>query len=166
MPQSHCGESREDTLFTWLHICYAHHASLRFEQSICRGSLMTICMILLSALFGSLAAAVCKHTSCAQVHELPQSHCGASEEDTLFSWLHIYYSHLAFVIFERSRCCRSLMAIYIMLFAWVVELFLVHWCQRFVNVHHVPKWMSRQKAIVVITRRTEYFHDYIYIMLF
>ena len=30
-------------------------------------------------------------TSCAQVHELPQSHCGDNREGTLFSWLHIIY---------------------------------------------------------------------------
>ena len=29
-------------------------------------------------------------TSCAQVHELPQNHCGDKREGTLFSWLHIY----------------------------------------------------------------------------
>ena len=34
-------------------------------------------------------------TSCAQVHELRRSHCGHNREDTSFSWLHIYYAHLA-----------------------------------------------------------------------
>ena len=29
------------------------------------------------------------YTSCAQVHELPQSYCGDNREGTLFSWLHI-----------------------------------------------------------------------------
>ena len=29
-------------------------------------------------------------TLCAQVHELPQSHCGDNWKGTLFSWLHIY----------------------------------------------------------------------------
>ena len=29
-------------------------------------------------------------TLCAQVHELPQSHCGDNREGTLFSWLNIY----------------------------------------------------------------------------
>ena len=28
-------------------------------------------------------------TSCAQVHELPQSHCGDNWESKLFSWLHV-----------------------------------------------------------------------------
>ena len=33
--------------------------------------------------------------SCAQVHKLPQCYCGDNREDTLFLWLHIYYTHLA-----------------------------------------------------------------------
>ena len=39
------------------------------------------------------------HTSCAQVNELPQSHCGDNREGTFFSWLHIYFAHLASVRF-------------------------------------------------------------------
>ena len=38
--QSHC-ETLEVTSFSWLHICYAHLASVRFEHSVCCGSLMT-----------------------------------------------------------------------------------------------------------------------------
>ena len=38
------------------------------------------------ALFGSLVLAMYNHISCAQVHELPQSHCGDNPEGTLFSW--------------------------------------------------------------------------------
>ena len=50
-------------------------------------------------------------TSCSQVHELPQSHCGDKREGTLLSWLHIYYyAHPAFVRFEHSACRGSLMA--------------------------------------------------------
>ena len=33
----------------------------------------------------SLVPAMCNHTSCAQVHELRQSHCGDNREGTLFS---------------------------------------------------------------------------------
>ena len=40
-------------------------------------------------------------SSCAQVHELPQSHCGNNREGTLFLWLHIYYACLASVRFEH-----------------------------------------------------------------
>ena len=32
-----------------------------------------------------------------QVHELLQSHCGGNREGTLFSLLHIHYTHLASV---------------------------------------------------------------------
>ena len=62
------------------------------------------------ALFGSLVPAMCIHTSCAQVHELPQSHCGDNWKGTLFSWLHLHYAYLASVRFEHSVCCGSLMA--------------------------------------------------------
>ena len=55
---------------------------------------------------------MCDHTSCAQVHELPQSHCGDNWEDTLFLWLHINYTHLALVRFEHSVCRESLMTTY------------------------------------------------------
>ena len=47
----------------------------------------------------------------------------------------------------------------------LVEHSLIHWYQQYVTVHHVPKYMSCHKAIVVITRRAHCFHDYIYIML-
>ena len=53
------------------------------------------------SLFGSLVPAVSNRTSCAHVHELPQSHCGDNWEGTLFSWLNIYYTHLASVKFEH-----------------------------------------------------------------
>ena len=35
-----------------------------------------------NALFGSLLPAMCNHKSCAQVHELSQSHCGDNREGT------------------------------------------------------------------------------------
>ena len=41
LPQSHCGDNRKDTLFSWLHIYYAHLVFVRSEHSVCRGSLMT-----------------------------------------------------------------------------------------------------------------------------
>ena len=52
-------------------------------------------------------------TSCAQVYKLLQSHCGDNLEGTLFSRLHIYYTHLASVRFEHCVCCGSLMTTYI-----------------------------------------------------
>ena len=42
-------------------------------------------------------------TSCAQVHELPQSHCGDNREGTLLSWSHIYIiKYFCFVIFRTT----------------------------------------------------------------
>ena len=37
-------------------------------------------------LLGSLVRAMYSRTWCAQVHELPQTHCGDNWEGTLFSW--------------------------------------------------------------------------------
>ena len=73
------------------------------------------------ALFGSLVPAMCNCMSCVQVHELLQSHCGDNQEGTLFSWLHIYYAHLAFVRFEHSVCCGSLMTtcVYIYIYIYI-----------------------------------------------
>ena len=36
------------TLFSWLYICYAHLASVKFEHSVCCGSLMTTYITLLT----------------------------------------------------------------------------------------------------------------------
>ena len=41
-------------------------------------------------LIGSLVSAMCNRTSCAKVHELPQSHYGDNRNGILFSWFHIY----------------------------------------------------------------------------
>ena len=40
LPQSQCSDNREGTLFSRLHIYYAHLASVRFENCVCGGSLM------------------------------------------------------------------------------------------------------------------------------
>ena len=52
--------------------------------------------------FGSLVSAIYNRTSCVQVHQLPQSYSGDNQEDTLFSWFHIYYAILPFARFEHS----------------------------------------------------------------
>ena len=50
------------------------------------GSLMTTYITLLALLVEHfLVPAMCNRTSCAQLHELPQSHCGDDWEGTLFS---------------------------------------------------------------------------------
>ena len=51
-------------------------------------------------------------TSCVQVHELPQSHCGDNREGTMFSCIHIYYAHLTSVRIEHPVCHGSLMTTY------------------------------------------------------
>ena len=48
LPQSHCGDNHEGTLFLWLHIYYAHLAFVKFEHSVCHGSLMTNYVMLLA----------------------------------------------------------------------------------------------------------------------
>ena len=45
LQQSDCGDNREGTLFSRLHIYYAHLASVRFEHYVCRGSLLTTYII-------------------------------------------------------------------------------------------------------------------------
>ena len=63
------------------------------------------------ALFVSLLPAMCNRISCAQGHELPQSHCDDNKEGALFPWLHIYIIPiLLFEIFEHYLCCGSLMS--------------------------------------------------------
>ena len=44
------------------------------------------------------------------------------------------HAHLASVRFEHSVCRGSLMATYIILFAWLAEHSLLHWCQQCVIV--------------------------------
>ena len=69
-----------------------------------------------------LSTWVATKPSCAQVHELPQSHCGDDREGTLFSWLHINYAHLVSVRFKHSVCRGSLMTtIYICIYTWSVK---------------------------------------------
>ena len=79
---SHCDGNWKGTLFSWLYIFYAH---LAFE-------IWALCMLLITyghlyhlyytpcfnrwVLFGSLVPTMCNQTSCSQVHELLQSHCG------------------------------------------------------------------------------------------
>ena len=46
------------------------------------------------ALFGLLVPAMCNGTSCAQVYELPQSHCGDNRGHIVFMCVYIYiYTH-------------------------------------------------------------------------
>ena len=86
---------------------------------------------------------ICNHQSC----------CGDNWEGTFFSWLHIYYAHLAYVRFKHYVCRESLMTSYVMLLTcWALlgSLVPAMWC---VTVHHVPNCRSCIKATVMITRR-------------
>ena len=109
---------------------------------------------------------MCKRTSCVQIHELPQRHCGDNRDGTLFSWLHVYYAHIATVRFEYPVCRGLLMITYIMLLPWLVENSLVNWYQQCVTVHHVPRCLSCHKIIVMITERAHCFHDYMYLCVY
>ena len=40
-----CKINQNGTLFSWLHICYAHLPSVRFEHSMCRGPLSLVIYI-------------------------------------------------------------------------------------------------------------------------
>ena len=97
---------------------YHHNDSVATQRQLT----MDLCVPCLGfwALFSSLVTAMCNHPSCAQVHELKQSHCRTNWEATLFSWLHIYYAHLASVRFKHFLCRGSLMTTYIMLLTLLV----------------------------------------------
>ena len=87
-----------------------------------------------------LCHSVCiyNRTSCAQVHELQQSHCGDNRESTLFSWLYGYCAYLAYLRFELSvcrGCSRSLVInntyiyiynIYIYIYIYILVLYFVY----------------------------------------
>ena len=60
-------------------------------------------------------------TSHAQLHdELQESHLADNQEGALFSWLHVYYVHLASVRFQHLVCCGSLMIYY---YQWCIQRF-------------------------------------------
>ena len=104
LPQSHCNGNWEGTLFSWLHnYIYIMHILLLWD-------LNTWCVTdhlwpfihsyllpaseLLSfwACFGLLVPAMCNHTSCAQVHVLPKSHCGDNwdgKQIVIYIYIHI-----------------------------------------------------------------------------
>ena len=63
-------------------------------------------------------------------------HCGSvaahalGREDTLFSCIHIYSTHLTSERFEHFACRGSLITTYLTLLAWLLEHSLPHWCQQ------------------------------------
>ena len=58
------------------------------------------------ALFGSLVPAMCNHTSYAQVHELPQSHCGDNRWAHCFIYIHIYIYYIYTYIYISIQIDR------------------------------------------------------------
>ena len=101
LPQSHCGDNRECTLFSWLHICYPHLASVRFEHCVCRGSHMVTDILRLALLV----------------------------EDSFFHWYQQYWTlhlvpkcmscHKAIVVInERAHFFHDYMYIMLILLLW------------------------------------------------
>ena len=133
---------------------FLQNATLEFQILLCVNKIVFSCFIVEQsmsnhvslcqvcfacwALFDSLVTAMCNGTSCSQVHELQQSHCGDNPEGTLFWWLHVY-TRLASVRSEHPVCRGSLMTTYIILFDLFIENSLVHGYQQCLTVHHVPK---------------------------
>ena len=82
LPQSHCGDNQESILFFM--VAYVLCPSCLCEIWVPCVSWITYdhlhCTPCLAcwSLLGSLVTAICNQTSCAQVHELPQSQCGDS----------------------------------------------------------------------------------------
>ena len=75
-------------------IIYVYLTSVRFERSVCHGSLMTTYITLIAWFVEQ--SFVHWYQQCVtvhQVHELPQNHFDDNWEGTLFSWLHVYYAH-------------------------------------------------------------------------
>ena len=62
------------------------------------------------ALFGSFVPAMCSHTSCAQVHELPQTHCG----DNIYVILYIQFQIYIYI--------------YIYSISWFLWFFFLYYC--------------------------------------
>ena len=103
-----------------------------------------------------------------QVHELPQSHCGDNREDTVFFKITCVLRSSCF--YETWALCVSWISYdhFITLLNQLGEHFLVHCYQSYVTLHHLPKCMGCQKAIVVIIGRAHCFswlHVYIYIFV-
>ena len=75
-------------------------------------------------------------TSCAQVHELRQSHCGDDRKSSLFSWLHIYYAHLASVRFEHSVCRGSLMTTCVYVYMYCIYyIYIIYMIYIYIYMH-------------------------------
>ena len=91
-------------------------------------------------------------TSYAQVHELLQSYCGDNCEGTLFSWLYIYYVHLASLGFELSLCRGSLMIYNI--YIWYIHIVYIYY------IYNIYIYIFDFQNMQLITYKTIIrFHD-------
>ena len=95
------------------------------KSKICQGFVLISHKPCVHQLYNRAYFVTTNHTSCAQVHELPQSHCGDTQEGISFSWWHIYYVHFASVRFERSVCRGWLMTTYIYMYIYIYIYFMV-----------------------------------------
>ena len=59
------------------------------------------------------------HNGFVVTHELGHKMYGYTLLISLFSWLHIYYAHLAYVRFEHSVCRRSFITTYIYIYIYI-----------------------------------------------
>ena len=82
--------------------------------------------IITTMVFGTHALGHLNRTSCAQVHELPQSHCVRARPGrpyTLFSWLHIYILRPSCLceIWARGCVCRGsiMTTLYIYIYIYI-----------------------------------------------
>ena len=124
------------------------------------------CLVCL-ALFASLVPAICNHKSCAQVYELPQSHCGNNREGTLFSWLRIHIT-LILLLWDLSTPCVVITNDHL-----YYEPYLACWALFGTLVPTICNHTSCaqvhglcHKAIVLITERAHCFHDCTYISIY
>ena len=71
----HCGDNREGTLFSWLHIRYAHLTSVRFENSVYRGQssplIYIIILISINFSFGLIWTKSVKNNKITQKRQKP-----------------------------------------------------------------------------------------------
>ena len=125
-------------IYPYIHIHYVHLASIIFEHSVCPGSLITT-YIMLFAWFIEYCL----------VHLLLPK-CPSKE----FSGLYYPVFGLNIEIYRINLCINSKYKN-----TDKKNFSRSDWYQQSVTVHHVPKCMSCNKTIVVITEGRNCFHD-------
>ena len=101
LPQSHCGDNREGTLFWWLHI-YTRLASGRSEHPVCLGSLMTTYITLFDLFIEH--SLVHWYQQCVTIHLVPKR----------------MSCHKAIVVISgRAQCFHDCIYIYIYIYIYI-----------------------------------------------